>query len=131
MTREEAIKILEDGEWWDNINEFYEMVNPEFQKLHDSVDVALSALRSQQEAENEPLTGWISVKDRLPEKGNEDWYNIVLTKERSGDLPMRRIVKVGYWDWYHKRFWGFEVGYGYTVTHWMPLPEPPKEGAHA
>jgi|GEM_PF-2870310 hypothetical protein len=74
----------------------------------------------------EKMSKWISVKDRLPEKDNEDWYIIVLTRERRG-REAKRIVRVGYWDCYHKRFWGFEAGFDYTVTHWMPLPEPPKE----
>lgn len=67
---------------------------------------------------------WISVKDRLPEKGSEEWYNIVLTNQR---CMTKRVVRVGYWDGYHKRFWGFEAPSDYNVTHWMPLPEPPKE----
>lgn len=51
MNREEAMKILENGEWWDNLDEWYEVANPEFKKLHDAVDIALSALCTQQEAE--------------------------------------------------------------------------------
>lgn len=68
------------------------------------------------------MNNWISVKDRLPEKGNEDWYNIVLTNKQSG----KKVVRTGYWDYYHKRFYGFESTFNFEVTHWMPLPEPPK-----
>lgn len=67
---------------------------------------------------------WISVKDALPPNGSDDWYNIVLTKQRG---RTKRVVRVGYWDGYHKRFWGFEAPSDYSVTHWMHLPEPPKE----
>lgn len=69
------------------------------------------------------MAEWISVKDRLPPKSSEDWYNIVLTKQRG---RTKRVVRVGYWDGYHKRFWGFEAPFDYNVTHWMPLPEPPE-----
>lgn len=57
MTREEAIQILEDGEWWENFNPWYETANAEYLKLHDAVDIALSELRAQKEVEkNDPLT---------------------------------------------------------------------------
>jgi hypothetical protein len=60
---------------------------------------------------------WISVKDRLPEEekevlcylGNALGKGIVVAFRRHG-------------DWY---FDGWKCP---TVTHWMPLPEPPKEG---
>ena len=59
---------------------------------------------------------WISVRDRLPEEetevlcylGNALWKGIVVAFRRHG-------------DWY---FDGWKCP---TVTHWMPLPEPPKE----
>ena len=56
---------------------------------------------------------WIPVWDRLPEEGQEI---ITCTLHRWGD----RTVGV-------KIFWS-ERQYGWgDVTHWMPLPEPPKE----
>jgi hypothetical protein len=61
--------------------------------------------------------GWISVKDRMPEK-NGDY----LAYTRDG------IV----WPYYFTAISGvWEDALGYstdTVTHWMSLPEPPKEG---
>lgn len=57
---------------------------------------------------------WISVKDRLPEAGQE-----VLILERFEDEP-RHIISVSTYD--SKVFddiWA-------NVTHWMPIPEPPK-----
>ena len=53
---------------------------------------------------------WISVEERLPEDDET-----VLTW---GDL---QIVMM---DWRHENKW---CCFG-DVTHWMPLPEPPKEG---
>lgn len=57
---------------------------------------------------------WISVKDRLPEK----WQN-VLTVRTDGKF---RFDFIGSLDvWYE------DVNFvGYPVTHWMPLPQPPK-----
>jgi len=63
------------------------------------------------------VNGWISVKDRLPEKNSE--------------LLLLMCVD-GYELGYYERY----TGYGWTnvlgtdclnVTHWMPLPEAPKE----
>ena len=58
--------------------------------------------------------GWISVKERLPRSGDT-----VLVYYRRGESRGVYILRyVGRWvmaDWHTK------------VTHWQPLPEPPKE----
>lgn len=72
----------------------------------DCCYVIVNEMRKQPTIEAEPVKqGWISVKDRLPEKG--------------------KSVLV-YWDD------GFDIGeyVGGEVgdnIYWMPLPEPPKE----
>lgn len=62
--------------------------------------------------------GWISVKDRLPENPQER----VLVKTHSDCVVGNPKVDT---DRYMAGMW---VRYGGHVTHWMPLPEPPKEG---
>lgn len=58
--------------------------------------------------------GWISVKDRLPEKNDE--YIVAVNDG---------IQAYSTWDVYHKSHgWLAEDP---RVTHWMPFPEPPKE----
>ena len=61
MTKEEAIEVLENGEWWEELTEWYMVVHPEHNKLHDAVDMAISVLRQQKTVKNrnglnEPLT---------------------------------------------------------------------------
>ena len=59
---------------------------------------------------------WISVDDRLPESGKEG----VLIALRWG------MVDIG---WYEEGQWSSEFVNEYEdgeVTHWMPLPQPPK-----
>ena len=66
------------------------------------------------------MNSWISVKDRLPEA-----FVPVLVCRRS--QHGRQIVEVGQKDvrdWW--RVYGTRTK---SVTHWMPMPEPPEEGA--
>lgn len=59
--------------------------------------------------------GWISVKDRLPEPS--DSYLLVTQKYREQRQVEYAKFENGSW-----RASGIGI-----VTHWMPLPEPPKE----
>ena len=62
---------------------------------------------------------WISVKDRLPEAGG---YAVCIAKRNpfSRFMPMVAIIK--------KNGWVNPITEQYIseVTHWMPLPDPPK-----
>ena len=57
-------------------------------------------------------TKWISVNERLPER-----FECVLTYEKGYGVKENRICGDGASWWI-----------GFHVTHWMPLPEPPKDG---
>lgn len=76
-------------------------------------------------------SGWISVEDRLPESPGGEWIcEVVIACEEGGNVsPMiyertrrggTRGKKIERW----KYIWGKVAGV--KVTHWMPLPEPPK-----
>lgn len=70
----------------------------------------------------EPQSAWIPCSERLPEE-QED----VLVYMKSG---MYKSIHIGYayngGDWLiDGEFW-YEEG-DPSITHWMPLPEPPKE----
>lgn len=64
---------------------------------------------------------WISVEDRLPEDLQK--VDLLINKER-------RLVDCTYLDnvfWYHgfpSKYWTEITN---NVTHWMLLPEPPKD----
>ena len=76
--------------------------------------------------------GWISVKDRLPEKAWEDnqkWFSkvVLAATGRSVLYGSFEVYKYnGTWE-----FGSYDEDFDFdrcvTVTHWMPLPEPPKE----
>ena len=74
----------------------------------------------EQEQESKPLNGWISVKDRLP-----DYFTSVLVW-----CPGNKCIYAAYrnarQEWY--TFDDTIAGHVVVnmVTHWMPLPNPPK-----
>lgn len=70
-----------------------------------------------------PVKHWISVKDRLPEP--KTWA-IVYIEYPSPVLELERGIQKT--NNIKKLFYdgkGFYNDYG-NITHWMPLPEPPK-----
>jgi len=79
--------------------------------------------RIQDDVERFPtIGGWISVKDRLPVRPPDvcgllvrrQWYLVAL--ESGTVLTLSYEFDEDRWQ-----------GVGSPVTHWMPLPEPPKE----
>lgn len=64
-------------------------------------------------------SGWISVKDRLPEL-----YVDVLIFTKGGTIAVDRLERIMSWgeDFYN---------YGQNVTHWMPLPQKPESEDNA
>lgn len=55
---------------------------------------------------------WISVEERLPAK-----YDSVITADKHGNVRFNYLISEKYGTW----------STGYHISHWMPLPEPPKE----
>lgn len=71
---------------------------------------------------------WISVKDRLPEKLNEN-NQVYLTEEVigfDGESAYIGQFKVYKYDG-HRTFFDGDC-FRSDITHWMPIPEAPKEG---
>lgn len=69
---------------------------------------------------------WISVNDRLPEKYKCNGLIIsesVLVYKDCGDntIPSYSVS----FFWINEKKWNVEKD-GYRVTHWQPLPKPPK-----
>lgn len=78
-------------------------------------------------------TNWISVKDRLPENQNPV---MVFVPPHIDEIKGTFLGYVGmaYYTSLGEGFWcGTDgnlygaIGMIHTPTHWMPLPEPPKE----
>lgn len=103
MTREEAIKFLAQY-----VNT--ECYTPLCQEAHR---MAVAALREQEELR------WIPVTERLP----EPWKDVLVYSRYDFCETAVYIGVPGKWrvTWNHGML---DVD---SVTHWMPLPEPPKE----
>ncbi len=62
---------------------------------------------------------WISVKDRLPEVGE---YVICIAKRNPFSMFMPMVARIKKNGWVNP----ITEQYISEVTHWMPLPQPPK-----
>ena len=127
MTNEEAIKILEYPvkKWsmeWDEREDGL--------SYYEALDMAISALRQQEhfrEVTKKVEPQWISVKDRLP--GRYETVLIAISTVNGYGDPAK-LVTIGGYDHSEKRWEQYtstdrQLCRGETVTHWMPLPEPP------
>lgn len=97
-----------------------------------NLGTALAALRAEQERQ------WISVEDRLPEhppdtideKGRLCFCTTNYVLVTNG-----KIVYPAYFEHQGKQpgyFWyRYSLNEIADITHWMPLPKPPKEDEHA
>lgn len=91
--------------------------------LNYAIGEAIDKLAAYEDAEEK--FRWIPVTERLPEKTND--YLVHVKCECDGNF-------VSAWEqvaWFCEKFyWDHRYGddvFEETVTHWMPLPEPPKE----
>jgi hypothetical protein len=103
-----------------NINEFAECVKAgsEFTRGYIAAHKAFAKLLAEQPTIEQPK--WISCAERLPEL-----HTKVLCCGKKGG---RFIAELNTWGHDNALYWTKRDGKGCpTVTHWMPLPTPPKE----
>ena len=86
-------------------------------RLTKDVYALIERLESERDAALAKVPKWISVEERLPEKRGTYLCNYEF--EESGRIVMSC-------DYLGSERWSFMQS---SITHWMPLPEPPKEDA--
>lgn len=109
-----------------NDTEYYKR----FAQIAEAQDKRIDELYEALEAEKNKSISWISVNDRLPEI-NGTYLVYAPTYSGGSSSGLDNICGVMFARW--KKRWSIEVGYyerPNCVTHWMPLPEPPKEATH-
>ena len=105
MNAKDAIRYLEQMENGTRIVEY-----------RRSLSLAIAALQEQEERR------WIPAEERLPEKNRKCICSYKFLANSS-------LMFTGILDYYAtdpNPHWQHESA-GVIVTHWMPLPEPPKE----
>lgn len=88
---------------------------PYFEECNEGLEVhASDALAYIQQLESQ-VPRWISVDERMP----ENYATVIIFREDCRNACIGWLIG-GSWS----------VPKGVRVTHWMPLPEGPKEDAH-
>lgn len=136
----EIEKLIERLNDWDGVDAIYngEFVEVNSHGVYLLLEEAIAALEHLQ-AENERLKAqvprWIPVEERLPEPNTGDDYwvakkgprgNTIMKLAQYSDYGMAMSIDastdVTWRDWDFTKIT--------DVTHWMPLPEPPKDGTN-
>lgn len=99
--------------------------------VNEAFGTAARMIDQMKPADVQPAPKWISVKDRLPEAVEED----VNSKIAFSDFVLVYLVCDDGFTYItndkcrvNDKSWLHEIpGEGCKVTHWMPLPEPPKD----
>jgi hypothetical protein len=120
----EKIRAILDGakpkqHTWSDTNEYCGWVG-----IHNLSDLReILALRER--VERLEQGGWISVDERLPENEEGCWSEPVIAL-CDCDIVYRLSCMNGAWQ----RTQSFADNLSKRVTHWQPLPQPPKENTN-
>ena len=71
---------------------------------------------------------WIPVTERLPDNKEHDWV-LAQVVEDNGYMHIPKVMEYrqALNDWYEETYgWLSKHNGAFSVTHWMPLPAPPK-----
>lgn len=120
MTREEEI--------WDAINNLqigvYNENNSSDNDEYDGSDIQDAFYLGARWSDENPKSHWIRIKDDLPCNHEELLIN---NKKETKTVLVIVNGRIMMGRMYKKRKWHWENATGIEPTHWMPLPELPKE----
>jgi hypothetical protein len=89
----------------------------------------IAEARALEKIDNAPtIGGWISMKERPPEISGHYLVSCVTNKTgRRWEVPVNAEWLTSRHEWYIETENCLATAAGVTVTHYMPLPEPPEE----
>ena len=123
MEYAELIKALKEDAEWAHANEWETPIT-----LGDHLDSAVDALEAADKAQR-----WIPVGERLPavsEYRNGDKFKSMDSNELVPFLVCCEDTEIPFRAFYDGKNWG--DGWGkQNVTHWQPLPQPPRKDDEA
>ncbi len=88
--------------------------DPKRKEKYEALNAAINLINNPSCLES--MSNWISVKERLPE---DDGYYLTFTTEHTCEVY--RYDGDGEW------VTDYDDTANHDITHWQPLPEPPKE----
>ena len=92
-------------------------------------DLIIQDLRRENAELRARVQEWIPVTERLPDNKEHDWV-LAQIVEDNGYMHIPKVMEYRQSknDWFEETYgWLSDHNGAFTVTHWMPLPEPPKE----
>lgn len=94
---------------------------------------AIKTIREMPSADVQPVDRWINCKDKMPdtpEQGMDAKYSdCCLVCDDFGWIGMGYYLTDGKKSWWEFADAQNKIKIDWTeITHWMPLPEPPKDG---
>jgi len=93
-------------------------------EVYDGVIAAMEEYKNQ--SEDKPLLQWVACSERLPQLGEE--VIVFCPNSRSMVTALIRYIRYeGCPDFFWNNRTGNDTHLQETVTHWMPLPNPPFE----
>ena len=118
MQNEELIKALREDAEWAHANEWETPIT-----LGDHLDAAADRLEAADKREEAQM--WIPVSERLPEKP----YGCLVIVEQDDYWGEPREVMYPHFVGYDGEQWNDGDGekIPLEVTHWRPLPDPPRK----
>ena len=120
---EMAISALREQEEYESLKNSYAQLQASFDQIYESnmaMGVVIKSLREQCVLDATKTSGWISVEERLP----KEFVSVLVYMPEERPLPTVHegfLAREGVWYANHFDREPMEI------THWMPLPEAPKE----
>ena len=105
-----------------------ENITPKLTENELTIEIAQGNIADRLIANGVTVQEWISVKDRLPDNKEHDWV-LAQVVEDNGFMHIPKVMEYRQQrnDWFEETYgWLSEHNGAFTVTHWMPLPQPPK-----
>ena len=117
IEREAAIAALDEFRLNETVSKYATVM--QCKAARDAISRATKVLESLPAADVEPAQQWIPVYDELPEVGG---YVVCIAKRNPFSRFMPMVARI------EKNGWVNPITEQYIseVTHWMPIPQPPK-----
>jgi len=123
---DELVKRLREATGWKNASEHYSLMKQAADAIEELQQIAEHYEETAKDCFKdvcyylERVPKWIPVTERLPKEGDFVlvYGDLYPNKHDGGVIAVSKRMDWNYWQ-------GF--GRERDITHWMPLPQPPKE----